>query len=161
MSAMMERPRIDMKAVELAAQSPDPRVRGVALHRLEIEKEIGPLDSFLSFYCAEAAIVPVAVLAAARKPVPARVNGKPIKGMAAPKGKTVRMVEAAKEVIVASGRPMRLSALFEAMRRDYPDLCLSSADSMRARLAEHKDLLVNVDSRGYWPKDTEVPSPDA
>lgn len=157
MSATMDRSQIDMKAVDLAAQSPDPRVRSVALRRLEIEKEIAPLDGFLSFYCAEVANVAVPV---AKKPIPPNANGH-AKEPAQPRGKTERMIEVAKDVIVTYGQPMPLSMLFDTMQRDHPNLCLASPDSMRARLAEHKDKLVRVDSRGYWPVGTEVPSSDA
>jgi hypothetical protein len=166
MSNVMERPSVDMKAVEMAAQSPDPRVRGVAQRRLEIEREIAPLDGFLSFYCGEAvAIAPIVPIAAAvvavpvtKKPNPVHVNGA--SKDAAPKGKTERMIEVAKGIIVASGQPMTLQVLFDRMQRDHPALCLASPDSMRARIAEHKDKLARFDSRGYWPIGMEPP-PDA
>lgn len=160
MSTVMERPQIDMRAVELAARSPDSRVRGVAMRRLEIEREIAPLDGFLSFYCAEAEHVgpEVKQSASAKKPAPAQANGV---DKAESKGKTVRMIEVARDAIVAYGKPMPLPMLFETMRRDHPAVCLASQDSMRARLAEHKDKLVRVDGRGYWPAGVEAPSADA
>lgn len=158
MSAIMERTHIDMKAVELAAQSPDPRVRSVAQRRLEIEKEIVPLDGFLSFYSAEAANIVVPVTKKANPvSVPSHANGHATEAVQ-PKGKTERMIEVAKGVIVTYGQPMPLPMLFETMQRDHPALCLASPDSMRARLAEHRDKLVRVDSRGYWPVGTEVPA---
>jgi hypothetical protein len=161
MTTAMERPLIDMKAVEMAAQSPDPRVRGVALRRLEIEREIGPLDGFLSFYCTEAAmVVPVvAVVADLKKSSPVR----PVNGAAkdapkdVPKGKTERNIDTMKQVIAAHGQPMSLQALFDTMQRDHPAQCWASPESMRARLAEHKDKLIRCNG-GYWPADMEVPT---
>jgi hypothetical protein len=155
MSTVMDRSQINMRAVELAARSPDQRVRGAAMRRLEIENEIAPLDSFLSYYCDEADRSGVEVKQAA---VP--VTKKPTPATGEQKGKTIRMIEVARDAIVAYGRPMSLSVLFETMRRDHPAVCLASQDSMRARLAEHKDKLVRVDGRGYWPAGMEPPSAD-
>jgi hypothetical protein len=156
MSHVMERPQVDMRAVEMAAQSPDPRVRNVAQRRLEIEREIAPLDGFLSFYCDEAVVI-ASVAAAAAVPVTKKVvSSQPLNGTA-PKGKTERMIDVAKGAIVEYGQPMSLQMLFETMQRDHPALCLASPESMRARLAEHKDKLIRHNG-GYWPADMEAPA---
>lgn len=162
MSAVMERPRIDMKAIELAAQSPDARVRSLAQRRLEIEKEIEPLDGFLSFYCAESVALPVSAKLAvgiARKPSQVANGAAQPKSVA--KGKTERMIDAANVLIVAHGRPMQLAELYEAIRREHADLSLASPDSMRARLAEHRGRIARIDGRGYWPAGVEVPDDNA
>ena len=143
-------------AAEIAAASPDPRVRGAGMRRLEIEREKEDLDAFLNFYAEKAAdAAPAAAsMKTALKPA-ARVEGNGSKTSAA--GKTARMVEAACKLIAASNAPMTLDALWENLGRAHPGMRPSSVDSLRARLSEHKASIRRVDERGYWPTILTVP----
>jgi hypothetical protein len=153
------RSTIDMKAVESIASSPDPRVRNVAQRRLEIEKEIEPLDAFLSYYINEAAPT-ASVISAMTNPRP-RARQLGVAKSSSEKGKTLRMVGAAIQIVVDSKQPMTIDALYANMKISHDNLCPSNVASLRARLTEHKDKIARVDGRGYWPTDVAVPSPDA
>lgn len=138
---------IDMDAVHTAAASPDPRVRNVAQRRLEIAKEIEPLDNFLSFYATEAATVAVKQKAV----VPARPAN------ASTPSKTALMVDAAIAVVRTHGKPMPLSVLYAELSKAAPDLVSPNVNSMRAALRDHRARIANVDGSGYWIVGTEVP----
>lgn len=148
---------MDSKAVELAAASPDPRVRGVAMRRMEIDKERASLDNFLSFYMSESAAtspVPLPASTGARqmtRKAKAKAQGKSVRA------KTLRMLDAAKTIIVSSGKPMQLGALHDLMVARYPDLALANPTSLRVRLSGHRDKIVKVDDAGYWPNDHPMP----
>ena len=148
---------IDSKAVEMAAASPDPRVRSVAMRRMEIDKERASLDNFLSFYMSEASSVssPVREAQGGKKTVARKAKEK-ASGRKV-RDKTLRMLDAAKNIIVASGQPMQLGVLHDQMVAQCPDLALANATSLRVRLSGHRDKIAKVDDIGYWPMDHPMP----
>ncbi len=134
---------VDMKTVlEAAANSPDPTVRGIAIRRMEIEQECARLDAFFGFY------------AEARTAIP------PASAHASPSKSGGKMIAAVREVLLRNGRPMPLAALFETMRRDFPDSGPPKQESFRVRLSEHRDKIARTDA-GYWPADVPVVGLDA
>lgn len=152
---------VDLKAVEMAAASPDPRVRGVAMRRMEIEKERVSLDNFLSFYMSESATAaPVPAVRSAggngvkmsTRKAQAKRNGRNVRA------KTMRMLDAARDIIVGSGQPMQLGVLHDQMVTKCPDLALANTTSLRVRLSGHRDKLVKIEGAGYWPKDYTLPN---
>lgn len=155
---------LDMKAIELAAASSDARVRGAALRRMEIAKELEQLDPFLEFYAAETVVAApvvrstpsIAARMASKEAVKSVAPAKPT--VASPKGKTAKMVETVSGILLANGQPMRIDAIYDRMSESHPDLCASNVDSMRARLYENRTLIARLDGRGYWPVGVEAPS---
>jgi hypothetical protein len=146
----VERTSIDMDAIRKAADSPDANVRRLAMRRLEIERELSALDVFLSFYVAEAAKLPVVQL---KQTVKQHTNGASVPL----KGKTEAMLTACRNILVAHGQPMRIGELYAAMKEKDPTFSLANTDSMRARLSSHKDKLIHIDGRGFWPTGVEMP----
>ena len=135
---------LDMKTVlEAAANSPDPTVRGIAIRRMEIDKEREQLDAFFGFYGEAKAMVPAGAAVVAKPK-----NGTPVVG-------ANKLIAAVRETLLKHGKPMPLAALFEALGRDSPDRCPPKQDSLRVRLSENRTLIGRTDE-GYWP--TDVPA---
>jgi hypothetical protein len=168
MNTVMERPSLNMKAVEMAAASPDERVRGVAQRRLEIERELSNLDGFLSFYIDEAATVPVPPppppprspqsqpeRPRARHPAGKKGNGTRVMG---PNENTARLLAVVAELAIANGRPIMLEALHEAIsQRD--DINRIKIGSLLERLLHYKHVIRRVSDKGFWPVGVDLPKP--
>ena len=144
--------------VEIAAASPDPRVRGLALRRMELARDLEPIDAFLGFY-ADNTAQPAAPdpIAKAKQ----GTNGRQVPAVrqdkTKPLGKMARMVAAICVMIMEKGSPMTLPDIWDGLGSRHSTLRPSSMDSLRARLSEHRDTIRRVDERGYWPTAVEAP----
>lgn len=150
---MSELQPINMKAVEMAASSNDPRVRNIALRRLKINNEIVQLDAFLAFY--ESENVEAESSGAEKK---TKVNLKSDSSGKSGTTKTALMIDVICDTISANKNPMPLGTIYSYLKTHHPDLCPATPTAMRVRLSEHRDRVSRIDARGYWLTNKEVPA---
>ena len=130
----------------LAAASPDPAVRGFAVRRQELAKEIGKIDSLLNLY-----VELVEAYQAEQKP-PATAPSSD--------GAMSRenFVPAIRDILLDAGQPLRPREIYEAFAAKFPDYAGGGPDAMRKRLYKLKDCFRAVGSDRHWPIDVAVPS---
>jgi hypothetical protein len=162
--------------LEKALQSPDTVVRRAAIRRMEIDNEIGKLDSFLTFYAGSevdpgvsdspklsepvngaAGRQPTSDVKARSRRFSSSARRAPIEPKAPRIGKGTRLADAVKIVLIGHGKPMQLEELFNALKGSHADLCPGKIDSLRPRLHEQREKITLIKGTGYWPAGTEVP----
>lgn len=122
-------------ALELAAASPDPAVRQLALHYKSMVQELEALDGFFAvYYGAGAAAVP------AQAPTRIASNG------AAPPAPAARKIAVAQEIqdILAARGPLDMDALRAAYVAKNPDDADRTREQIRLSVARHPDRFKRV-----------------
>lgn len=148
------------EAIEAAASSQDPAVRGMAIRYKTMERELADMEPFFSFYAkaqGEAAQVKAAAAPAAAAKKPAKPQPK---RPAAPASSDMQaFVDQVKQIIAANEHPLSPGEVFLVMQRNGTANGLSQ-DTVRKRLwdAKNRGLLVSHDG-GYWPADVALPQP--
>ena len=145
----------DPNMIKIASASPDPKVRAIALRRMKIADEINIIDDFLAMYGAEAIVTAKAAKTGAedvnaeKRKTPGRKPGSGNGG-----AKTVALMTAISEIIVARGAPMSLADLHTSLLSKRPDICPSTPDSLRSRLNVNRNTIFK-NKKGYWPANVE------
>ena len=123
--------------LELAAASPDPVVRQLALRYKELQAEMAPMKAFLDMY--DSVKVGVAT--------PQPQDGKPASSAT---GDAV--VERVKVILVREG-PLDLDALYEQYIKATPEDADRSREAFRVTLAKRRGDISRVSEtdRRYWP----------
>lgn len=128
----------------LAAASPDPAVRGLAVRRQELAKQVGKIDSLLGLYSEL-----VEEYQAAQKPP----TTAPLNDGVMPRES---FVPAVREILLSAGQPLRPREIYEAFAAKHPDYAGGGPDALRKRLYKLKDCFRSVGSDRHWPIDVAV-----
>jgi hypothetical protein len=130
--------------LELAMASPDPAVRGLALHRQQLQAEMDRVDGFFANYAALHEVInnaPTTVPTTPPKAVP-EVRKQPKKSTGTALDRDQRgFVPRVAGIIRRNGGAMRLTDLEEAMRQDFPDMVSIKSESFRKRLFSWREML--------------------
>ena len=119
-------------AMELAAASPDPAVRQLALRYQAMRLEIEALDSFFAVYSGSKPLGPLAV-------EPVAIETKPINGVVRANGTTRPSVAKALRAILLEKGPLDLDSLHEEYVRRNPDDAGRTRDQVRLGVARHPE----------------------
>lgn len=148
----------DMREVlDLAASSPDSRVRGMALRYREALDEMDKFVGFFALYknAKNEVATPVKV-SPAKTPVKTIIKRRPRE----PKEDT--FAPAIRDIILAHGAPMKLSDMREIYLQQHPN-DQTTPETFRQRLVKRRTmpdgitpLIVLVPKRGYWWADQEL-----
>lgn len=144
------------QALEVAAASPDPKVRSLALRRVKIDEEAKTLDGFFALYSDEATQnAPAPVVARASKK--AKISSTGTFQTEEGRVKSTEFVTMVNQVIAASGLPRGTGEIFDLLKSSHPAECPKSQASLRVRLTVRPDLIQKVGNRGFWPADLSLP----
>lgn len=133
-------------AIDLAAESPDPAVRGVALRRRTLVNEIEKIDSFFSMYESV-----VGKMTAEGLP-PEAAATQPAKAIAPTVVKDSGpspFSDAVQAVLRGYSEPVSLSALYDVMKETHPALAGANKESLRQKLYRNQKFIVLVNGKGY------------
>ena len=143
--------------LEIAAASPDPKVRQMAIRRKELEVDIQRLDNFFSLYAGEEPAngngEPVAAAPAAkpgRKPRSARPD-KDVPKQSVKRGKHGAFLENIKEALLKYG-PLDKESLFARYKEFAPEDTTRTVESMRVSLVRYPSDITRVSKsdKRYW-----------
>jgi hypothetical protein len=151
-------------ALDKAAASPDPAVRGMALHYTEARNRLAALEAFFAFYAEGAVTVNGKVSAPRLMEKPVAAPAAPAKPRVAPEKKSVGSNAKAEEftrdildILRQSDKPVKLPDLqmiYEAMGKEPP----LQPEAFRQRMIKRKNdgVIGFIPHVGYWPP----PSPE-
>lgn len=135
--------------LEIAAASPDPKVRRMALRRMEMEPEMKRLDAFFALYADE--------------PEPAAAPAKPQRNAsianAAKADKPDPLHDTVRAILLEHG-PLDGRGLYERYMQRVPDDTAQTQEKLRMALVRRKERIGRVsasDSR-YWPVGVPLPT---
>jgi len=125
--------------LEIAAESPDPVVREMAIRRIEIGREIVSLDAFFTMYegaRAKATSAPKAESKTESRPV----------------SKRDMLADKVKEILLERG-PLDIKALHEAYCILVPEDAARTLGALRVALTHRTQIVdrVSETDRRYWP----------
>lgn len=133
----------------LAAASPDPAVRGLAVRLQEIRTEEKQIHTFLDLYGQLVEKVQTEREAPPPPPPP------PVEEAGVPRDEFVLLV---RDVMLQAGRPLKPGELFSRLHAKNPDAVRSGADALRKRLYKLKEHFQRVGTDRHWPIDVPLPS---
>lgn len=148
--------------LELAAASPDPRVRAGAIKYRQLQRELDELGGFFAFYGREVdnagpVVRTVSTSRVARsRPTAVRSNTM-AKGK---RGQVTAMINRVCEMLVEIGAPLPMAEIYKQYYERHPDevLPVGGSDTFRQRL-NGKPHLIQAHGHRYWP--TNVPLPES
>ena len=147
--------------LELAAESPDPAVRGLALRRRNLEVEIQKIEGFFSIYGSVADAAPPTPVGEGAIPrgslhLPVPPGAKSPKPVSRPQRQppavqrksSAAFIEAVTTVLTESERPMQLTELYDAVIRKVPALTLTT-ESFRQKMLVNRERFPLAAGGGY------------
>ena len=141
--------------LELAAESPDPAVRGLALRRRSLDVEIQKIEGFFSIYGSVAETALPAPSGA--KPLPSTPQqtppvSKPARSQrqspAVQRKSSAAFIEAVTTVLTESERPLQLAELYDAVILKVPALTLTK-ESFRQKMLVNRERFPLAAGGGY------------
>lgn len=154
-------------ALDKAASSSDPRVRGVAMRCKELQQEYDRLTDFVQIYAGASPATGAVPAAVGQLPAPSvekKVTAPSApRGRPAGSGKSSQKVDAndafSKEIchlIESYQTPLKLGALHAVYLQAHPE-DQPSEPTFRQRLIKRKVVIRLIRGVGYWPENTPLP----
>jgi hypothetical protein len=141
--------------LELAAASPDPKVRRMAIRRLEMEPELRRLDAFFALYAEEPEPATASTTQAAQPAKPSRTAAANAARLAKPDP----LHDAVRAILLERG-PLSRDELYDRYMERIPEDTNRTPETLRIALARRKDKIGRVSATDvrYWPVGSQLPS---
>ena len=120
--------------LEIAAASPDPVIRTMALRYRALEQQKVQLDAFFSVYSGVEAVED----APAPPQAPAHERARPPAPKARPSPRSATLGDNVHEILVAAGRPLEIGEIATAYRARFPQDAARTGESLRVAMAKQR-----------------------